>query len=392
MAPGMADAVADAMNDGTGVLPARVGHQSWRERMAMTAVFVANGTAFGAWAGNIPRLREAAGLQDASLGMVLLSVSLGAVAAMQVAGRYGAKVGTARGSWVSALLLAAALPVPALAPGYAALLAAGAMLGLGLGLLDVCMNAHAAWMERRWDAPIMSSFHAGWSAGQLAGAALAGVLAGIGLVWSLAVAGLLVALLGASAAMLPEERGRSKKPVAFGWPTRWMVLLGALVALSFAVEGGTADWSGVYLRTVLGAPEAWASSGLAVFAGAMLVMRLTGDALVHRMGAVWVLCGGATVAAAGLLLAVLAPAVWVASAGFALVGVGTANIVPIGFSAAGRDGAAGVSVVATFGYGAVMATPAVIGLVAHAYGLRAGLMLLVIGAGVTAILGRGVRE
>ena len=149
-------------------------HRSWLHRMAMVAVFVANGLAFGAWAGNIPRLREAAGLDDASLGLLLLCVSLGAVAAMQVAGRYGAVVGTARGSWISGLLLAAALPLPALMPGYAALLGAGAAIGFGLGLLDVCMNAHAAWLERRWGAPIMSSFHAGWSFGQLAGAALAG--------------------------------------------------------------------------------------------------------------------------------------------------------------------------------------------------------------------------
>ena len=173
-------------------------------------------------------------------------------------------------------------------------------------------------------------------------------------------------------------------------PVPWPRLLLPLVALSFAIEGGTADWSGVYLRTVLEAPEAWASSGLAVFAGAMLAMRLTGDALVQRLGAVGVLCGGAAVAAGGLLLAVLAPAAWVAAAGFALVGVGTANIVPIVFSAAGRDGASGVSIVATFGYGAVMATPALIGLVAGAFGLRAGLMLLVVGAGVTAVLGRRV--
>lgn len=366
-------------------------HASWRERLAMTAVFVGNGLAFGAWAGNIPRLRDAAQLDEGSLGIVLLFVSLGAVAAMQVAGRYGAVVGTARGSWISALVLAAALPLPALVPSYGLLLGSAALLGLGLGLLDVCMNAHAAWMERRWGAAIMSSFHAGWSLGQLSGAALAGVLAGIGLAGSLAGAGVLVALLGLPALLLPEERGRAAERVAFAWPSRRITLLGIIVALSFAVEGGTADWSGVYLRTNLDVPEAWASTALVVFAGAMVVMRLTGDALVRRLGARSVLCGGAALAGCGLLVALAAPGLWLSAAGFALVGVGVANIVPIVFSAAGRDGAAGVSMAATFGYGAVMGAPPLIGGVAHWVGLRAALLLLVAGAGAMAVMGRRVR-
>ena len=307
----------------------------------MSAVFVSNGLAFGAWAGNIPRLREAAGLTDASLGVLLLCVSLGALAAMQVAGRYGAVVGTARGSWLSALVLACVLPAPALVSGYGALLAAGAALGFGLGLLDVCMNAHAAWMERRWGAAIMSSFHAGWSVGQLVGAALAGVLVGVGFATSFAVAAVAVAALGLAALLLPEEHGRVRETVPFAWPTRRIVLVGVLVALSFSIEGGTSDWSGVYLRGVLGAPASFASAGLVLFAGTMVVMRLTGDWVVRRLGAVAVLTGGAVLAGAGVLAAVAAPVWWAAAAGFALVGVGVANVVPILFTAAGREGRGG---------------------------------------------------
>ena len=356
----------------------------------MSAVFVSNGLAFGAWAGNIPRLREAAGLTDASLGVLLLCVSLGALAAMQVAGRYGAVVGTARGSWLSALVLACVLPAPALVSGYGALLAAGAGLGFGLGLLDVCMNAHAAWMERRWGAAIMSSFHAGWSVGQLVGAALAGVLVGVGFATSFAVAAVAVAALGLAALLLPEEHGRVRETVPFAWPTRRIVLVGVLVALSFSIEGGTSDWSGVYLRGVLGAPASFASAGLVLFAGTMVVMRLTGDWVVRRLGAVAVLTGGAVLAGAGVLAAVAAPVWWAAAAGFALVGVGVANVVPILFTAAGREGAVGVSQAATFGYGAVMAAPPVIGFVARGFGLRAALLLLVCGAGVMAVMARQV--
>ncbi len=362
----------------------------------MTAVFVANGLGFGAWAGNIPRLREAAGLGDGALGVVLLCVSLGAVGAMQVAGRYGAKVGTARGCWIAALILAVALPLPALAGGYPALLGSGVLLGLGLGLLDVCMNAHAAGMERRWGAAIMSSFHAGWSVGQLLGAAAAGVLAGLGLVWSLAAVAAVVAILGVSAALLPEEAGRSTERVAFGWPSRRIVMLGLLVALSFAIEGGTADWSGVYVRTVLGVAEGQASVALAVFAGVMVVMRVWGDALVRRAGPRRVVIWGGVLAGAGLLVALGSPGVWGVVAGFALVGAGVANVVPVVFSAAGRPGphggSVGVSMVSTAGYGAVMATPPLIGFASHEVGLRVALLLLVAGAAGMAVLGRRVGD
>ena len=139
------------------------------ERLAMTLVFVANGTAFGAWAGNIPRLRERAGLDEASLGIVLLCISLGAVAAMPVAGRHAARIGLVRACWIGALALGTVLPWPALAPGWLPLLGSALVLGFFMGWLDVCMNAHGSGMERRRGAPIMSSLHAGWSLGQLAG-------------------------------------------------------------------------------------------------------------------------------------------------------------------------------------------------------------------------------
>jgi fucose permease len=123
----------------------------------------------------------------------------------------------------------------------------------------------------------------------------------------------------------------------------------------------------------------------------MIVFRLTGDALVRRLGPARVLMGGALLAAVGLVAALTAPGLWLATPGFALVGAGVANIVPIMFSAAGRQGAAGVSMVATAGYGAVMAAPPLIGFVSQAAGLRSALMLLALGAIGMAVLSHRVR-
>ena len=357
----------------------------------MTAVFVANGLSFGSWAGNIPRLREAAGLDEADLGIALLFISLGAVAAMQVAGRYAARIGLVRACWIGAIGLGAVLPWPALAHGGWRLLVTATVLGFAMGWLDVCMNAHAASMERRWGAAIMSSFHAGWSLGQLLGAAVAGLLAaaGLSLVPSLVVAGLLVAASGLAALRLTDGNEAPER-VRFAWPTRAMLALCAVIGASFAIEGAVADWSAVYLRADLAASPATATTALAVFAGTMVIFRLVGDRIVRALGPVRVVLWGGLLAAVGLAVAILAPSVLLASAGFALVGLGLANTVPVIFSAAGRKGAAGVAMVSTAGYGAMMAAPPLIGFVSHEWGLRAGLALMAAACLAMAALGRRV--
>lgn len=366
------------------VMPRR----SWPRRLAMTSVFVANGLAFGAWAGNLPRLREQARLDDASLGILLFCASVGSLLAMQVVGRVAGRIGTARVSWISAVALAAALPLPALVPGWPPLLASGLLLGAVLGSLDVAMNAHAAEIERGWGAPVMSSFHAGWSLGELAGAAGAGLLAGASLLSAFALSGFVSAVCGFAAFFMPDEPCRSSGQAGFAWPSRAMLRLCATVAMSFAIEGSAADWSGVYLRTALGASDALASTGLAAFAAAMVVGRLCGDQAVRRLGPARVVWWGSAVAGLGLLGAAASPNATAAAAGFALVGLGVANVIPVLFSAAGRDGSAGVAMAATAGYGALMGVPPLVGLVSHALGLRTALLLLAVVAGATVLLVR----
>jgi len=252
------------------------------------------------------------------------------------------------------------------------------------------MNAHAAEVERGWGAAVMSSFHAGWSLGELAGAAASGLLAGAGasLLFALALSGLVSALCGFAAFFMPDVPCRSPGQAGFAWPSRAMLRLCAMAAMSFAIEGSAADWSGVYLRTELGTSAALASMGLAAFAAAMVAGRLCGDLAVRRLGPVRVVRWGSAMAGLGLLGATAVPDATAAAAGFALVGIGTANTIPVLFSAAGRNGPAGVAMAAMAGYSALMGVPPFIGLVSHALGLRAALLLLVAGAGMTMLLVR----
>ena len=351
--------------------------------MATSLVFLANGTGIGTWAASIPGVQAGLGLTGTALGFGLLMLAAGAMAAMPIAGWLGAQ----RGGLVAPTggLFAAALLLPAVAPGYAALLPALFVLGAANGALDVVMNAHAARVETAHGQPIMSSFHAAWSLGGLLGAGGTAAAIQVGIP-ALPVAAAWVAVLVGLAAWLGlADEAAEGGGGGFAWPSRAVAGIGVLCFLAFMTEGAVADWSGVFMRTVAGASAAAATAGFAGFSAAMVLGRVFGDALVRRFGPAAMLRGGAMLAAAGFALAVAWPAA--AAAGFALVGLGVANMAPLLFSAAGRAGAAastGVAAVATLGYGGLLLGPPVVGVAADLLGLRGALGLLVLAAGVLA--------
>lgn len=351
--------------------------------MAVSFVFLANGFGIGTWAASIPGIQAALGLTGTALGFGLLMLAAGAMAAMPTAGWLGAR----RGGLVAPVggLFAAALLLPLIAPGYAALLPALFVLGAFNGALDVLMNAHAARVETAHGRPIMSSFHAAWSLGGLLGAGGTAAAIHFGMPALPAAAAVVAGLVGLAAWVGLGDAVSAGAAGGFAWPSRAVAGIGVLCFLAFMTEGAVADWSGVFMRTVAGASAAAATAGFAGFSAAMVLGRVFGDALVLRFGPAAMLRGGAMLAAAGFALAVVWPAA--AAAGFALVGLGTANMAPLLFSAASRAGPAastGVAAVATLGYAGLLLGPPVVGVAADVLGLRGALGLLVVAAGVLA--------
>jgi predicted MFS family arabinose efflux permease len=367
------------------VIPMR----SQAARVATTAMFVGNGCLVGAWAANLPRIREAYSLSDSGLGFLLLAFGVGAVAAMTMTSTIAARVGAARVASIAGIVQALLFPFVGLVAGGPALLALAALLGAACGTMDVAMNAAAAHLERRWGSPLMSSFHAGWSIGGLAGAGLAGVLTGLGwgLPQTLAAAAVVVAVGGLCGLTLPALDGPAQPGAAFRLPSRQLAGLSLLAALCFSGEGAVTDWTGVYLNTVVGTDEAWATTGYATFALAMVAGRLSGDAVVRRLGPDRTVRHGAMLAVAGLALALAVPNRWVVDAGCILIGLGLANVVPVVFSAAGRAaGTGGVAMVSGTGYAGLLVAPPILGNLADAIGLRLALALVLAGYAAIALL------
>jgi predicted MFS family arabinose efflux permease len=360
-------------------------------RIADAAIFFANGLGLGLWAGHIPVLQAAHGLDKAALGLALLGMALGAVIAMPLTGPATARYGSRRCTVVAGVVYATGLCLPFVAPGHMALAAAMLLLGGANGAMDVAMNTQASAIERAYGRAIMSSFHAFFSLGGVAGALLAGgaMAAGVPPAVAMGLSGvaITVAVLAAGRSLLHGGDGGGH---AFGLPGRAALGIGLLTLLALLAEGAVLDWSAVYLASDTGASTAAAAVGYAAFSATMTLGRLTGDRVVRRFGAGRTLGLSALLAGAALLLALSGGTV-MGVVGFGLAGLGLANAVPILFSAGSRlPGMApgvGVAMVATLGYAGFLAGPPLIGVAAEAVGLRWALLVIVPGLLVVALAG-----
>jgi MFS family permease len=175
--------------------------------------------------------------------------------------------------------------------------------------------------------------------------------------------------------------------------------LWALGAVAFCVaigEGSMGDWSGVYLAEVIRTTEAFAALGFAAFSATMTLGRLAGDWLVVRFAPVNVVRYGGLLASLGLLTAVFSHNEYVVLLGFAAVGAGVANGIPLAFSAAGKfpgmAAGAGIAGVATIGYAGFLAGLPLIGLVAEATSLRVAFFLAALLVGSFVFSAQAMRQ
>ncbi|WP_374450069.1 MFS transporter, partial [Stella sp.] len=363
-------------------------------RRATALVFFANGAGFGVWAAHIPLLKAGLGLSESELGMALLALAAGAVATMPATGRAIQRLGGVPTVATLALAFAGLLALPPLAPGLGWLMLACLAFGAANGGLDVAMNTHAAAVERAWRRPIMSSFHAFYSLGGLAGATAAGSAAAAGATPAAGMGGaalVLTALAAGAVPFLRLPRPAGPPAPAVAVPPRGPVLrLGLLALLGFLAEGSLVDWCAVYMVETVGTGPAAGAAAYAAFSLAMTGGRLAGDRIAGRFGAAPTLAVSAGLAASGLGAAVALPHPVAAPVAFGLAGLGLANVVPLLFGAAARipgvaPGAA-VAMVAVFGYGGALAGPPLVGFAAEWTSLRLALVGLAVAAAAVAML------
>ena len=362
----------------------------------MTVLFAANGFGVGSFVGRIPPLKEALELSEGGLGAVLFGPPLGTITALIAVGAVIGRIGEGRAIVGGLAVGATGLLLVPLAGGPVAAFLALAVLGAGLGAMDLGMNARGVVVEERYERSVMVAFHGAWSVGTLLGGAAAGLSIAAG--WStgrhLVVAAGVIAVAGAIGTVASRTAEGTRDPAAearIALPDRVLFPIALIALVSALGEGAVGDWAGVHLRETIGTSTAVAASGFVVFSLTMAVTRLLGDRAVRRFGPRRVARTSGTIATVGYLIAVLSPAVTPALVGFGLVGVGLGTLVPLSIAAAGRRaGGRGIAAVTTVGYAGLLIGPPLIGLLAEATTLPFALGCIGIAAASTAVAGRSL--
>jgi len=354
-----------------------------RHRAAVTAVFAVAGAAFASVFARMADLQAQHGIDDGTLGLVLLAGAAALMVSQPIGGARAARRGSRQLTVAGGLAHATCVALPAIAPSPLLFGLAIVAMSSASGILDVSMNAQAIAVSERHPRPIFSSFHAAFSFGALGGAAASSLAAGAGLspATHLAITSgvLICVLLAVRPGLLPDDADSSTDAARFARPTRALAALGALAFCALLAEGAVGDWSAIYLDRETEAGGSLAALGLAAFSLTMGVGRLVADPLAERFGHVAVVRSGGLLAAGGLALALAGGTVATGIAGFTVMGAGLAGLFPLALNAAtasGRATAPALAAVSTTGYAGFIAGPALIGLLSDATSLPTALALV----------------
>lgn len=355
-----------------------------KNRIAVAIIFAINGFLYANWVARLPRLQEAYGLDHGQLGMVLLASSIGALISMPLTGKVIVRAGSHRITMIMLLLFCLLVPLIPITPNKYTLGLVLLLLGAAGGSLDVAMNAQAVLVEQALRKPVMSSFHAIFSAGMMLGAGSGALFNRLEV--SLSTHLIFVAVFSIICAvsirkmLIPEQRTPSEGEAVTSTNILLrpeLLILGLIAFCCMLGEGAMADWTTNYLEKISNGGRYWSPLGLVAFSTAMMIGRLMGDSARQKVGDARLLQSGAVVAVFGMSLALIWPVIWTGIIGFFLVGIGLAAIVPIAYSTAGNlpdlSPGVGISMVTTIGYAGFLVGPPAIGLISDWLDLRWGM-------------------
>lgn len=381
-----------------------------RLRLAISLFFALDGFVFAGWVVRIPAIKEQIHASAGALGLALLGVSVGSVATMLLTGKLCRRYGNHPVTVVTAALLSLSVALPALTHSPLQLGLVLLLFGASYGGLNVAFNAAAVDLAEAVRRPILPSFHAAFSAGGLAGAGLGGLLAPhlspLRHLLLLTVTGLVVTTYAGRVLLRtprpatgpgPHPNGTDAVPgrgrTTVGRTRLFLTIYGLITLCTAYGEGALADWGSLHLSADLHTGPGAAAAGYAVFALMMTVSRMAGTWLLERLGDTPVLVAGALLAAVGMPVAALTTQLWAAYLGYALTGLGLANVFPVAVGGAGAlGGPHGVAVASTLGYSGILLGPPSIGFLTEAYGLPSALTTIAAPAAVAALLGGLVRH
>lgn len=349
-----------------------------RMRMAVSLFYFCQGLAFASWASRIPDIKTTLQLSDAQLGTLLFMLPLGQLITMPLSGRlvtiYGSnKVLQFAAPLYVVVLMGLGLVAQSWHLGFALLL-----FGVVGNMCNISVNTQGVLAENLYSKPIMSSFHGAWSIAGFTGALIALLIMNLSispfvhfciiavLVW--------ISILLNYKYLVPGKSLEQAKRKIFVKPEGALLKLGIIGFCCMATEGAMFDWSGVYFKEVVKAPNSLIVLGYATFMVMMATGRFIGDWAIRRLGRRTILQISGIFIFLGMGIAVIFPNLVAATFGFMLVGLGVACVIPTLYSVSGQNekvppGIA-LAMVSSVSYLGFLMGPPLIGYIAELANLR----------------------
>jgi len=373
------------------------------QRLATRLSFFSLGFATAAWAPLIPFAQQRLNLNHADFGLLLLCMGIGSMIAMPATGALVKRWGCRPLIALALMLLMVLLPSLTMWSSIVTMAVALFIFGSAAGCLGVAINLQAVVVEKYSLRALMSSFHGMCSLGGLTGAMLVTALLAVGLSPLMSTLSVVMILLVIGGVAIPScltsfeqdektHEDTTQAPKKIYRPDGIILLIGMMCFIAFLSEGAAMDWGGIYLTSKYQLNPAFAGLAYTFFALSMTTGRFAGHVLLKQWGEKNIVTYSAIVAAIGMAIIVTAPVWQVVILGYALLGLGCSNIVPVMFSRVGRQNnmpkAAALSLVSTIAYTGSLSGPALIGLIGEWTGLSTVLTGVAVLLFVIALLNR----
>ncbi len=357
-----------------------------RAKAACAYFFIVPGVVYALFTSRLPALKEQISANEAEIGFILLTFGFSGLFGLVLSAPLIRRFTSRLVLRVSSLTLLCSLPLAALATSPLTLAAGCIFVGLSTGIADVAMNTQAIEVEKHYSVRCLAFMHAGYGLGGLLGSLSAAVLAALGMspFWNFVLLmgimavfrPLVVTHMQEDSLTVPREEGPKR---AFALPPLFVILCGLVAGCDYASEGSVGEWGALFLFSVKGASEQTAALVYGVFSLSAVACRLVTDVLRTHFDDFHIIFYGSLVAVGGMATVLFVPGAFLTLAGYACMGCGLAPIVPILFSRAGSCPGVSASeasaVVSVLAYSSLLLFPPLIGVLAHAYGLRTALML-----------------
>lgn len=360
--------------------------------VATALSFFALGFSTAAWAPLIPMVQQHLHLTHSQFGILLLGAGVGSMLSMPLAGRLAHRFGCRPVLAILLIAFSLILPALALSPSFWALAVTLVLFGASAGALGVTVNLQAIQVESQQQKSLMSMFHGICSLGGLGGVLLMTLLLSFGLpalISALVISALIAVLFVVAIPFCLSARAEQNIEAAESTSTKSsrislsILCIGLICFISFLSEGAAMDWSGIYLTSHFHVQAHQAGLAYSCFAALMVAGRLSGHLIVRVFGEKNTILYSAILASVGMLTVVFAPVWYIVLAGYAIVGLGSSNIVPLMFSRAGRQTQMqkhiALSYVSVFAYTGSLVGPALVGFGSEAIGLSHVFFVMAIG-------------